>query len=161
MHGAPHDPRLEHSELSRRLAACKAQADVLAAVRANAREHVGADGIALVLREGDLCHYAAEDAIAPLWQGQRFPISTCISGWSMLHAETVVIEDVYADPRIPRDAYHPTFVKSLIMTPVGADTPAAAFGAYWKNMRRFSDSEIGAVRTMAFLIGEALRGLQS
>jgi GAF domain-containing protein len=155
----PHDPRLEETNLSRRLADCSALDDVLAAMRHNARASVGADGVALVLRDGDLCHYAAEDAIAPLWEGRRFAIATCISGWSMLHAETAVIEDITADPRIPLDVYRPTFVRSLIITPVGADTPAAAFGAYWKNVRRFADTEIAAVKTMGFLIGEALRGL--
>jgi two-component system CheB/CheR fusion protein len=156
---APHDPRLEQSALSRRLAACQAHEDVLAAVREGVREDLDADGVALVLREGDLCHYAAENAISPLWEGKRFAIDTCISGWSMLHAETVVIEDIRQDTRIPQDAYKPTFVKSLIMTPVGADTPAAAFGAYWRSVRRFTDPEITTVRMMGFLIGEALRRL--
>ena len=31
------------------------------------------------LREG---RYADEDAIGKLWKGQRFPMSTCISGWA-------------------------------------------------------------------------------
>src|SRR5580658_1372400 len=50
-------------------------------VRRAARELTGADGATFVLREGDLCFYADEDAIAPLWKGKRFPIGTCISGW--------------------------------------------------------------------------------
>src|SRR5262249_56843927 len=54
-------------------------------------------------------------AIAPLWKGQRFPMSACISGWSMLNRCPAVISDIYADSRIPHDAYRPTFVKSLVM----------------------------------------------
>ena len=71
-----------------------------------------------------------------MWKGQRFPISACISGWSMLHGQTVAIEDVFTDPRIPHDAYRRTFVKSLIMTPIMAPAPVAAIGAYWRERRR-------------------------
>ena len=31
----------------------------------------------------------------------------------------------------PLDAYRPTFVKSLVMTPVRLEDPVAAIGAYW------------------------------
>ncbi len=157
MNRTPHDPRLADTALARQLAAATSREAMLQAVRGSARAVLGADGVSLVLREGPLCHYAAEDAISPLWEGRRFPISACISGWSMVNAETAVIEDIYADARIPHEAYRPTFVKSLIMTPVGADTPAAALGAYWKTSRYFQDDEIALVRTMGFLIGEALR----
>ena len=33
------------------------------------------------------CYYADEDAISPLWKGQRFPMSACISGWAMLNRQ--------------------------------------------------------------------------
>ena len=45
-------------------------------VRTEARRRTGAHGATFVLREGDRCFYADEDAIAPLWKGQRFPIAT-------------------------------------------------------------------------------------
>jgi hypothetical protein len=131
---------------------------VIRAIRNTARFICAADGVTFILRDGDLCHYVEEDAIGPLWKGQRFAMSACISGWSMLHAETVVIEDIYEDPRIPHDAYRPTFVRSLIMTPAGADSPAAAIGAYWREKRSFRASEVAAVKTLGYLIGEVLRG---
>src|ERR1041385_5427766 len=49
---------------------------IMAIVRRAARELTGADGATFVLRDGDLCHYADEDAIAPLWKGRRFPMRT-------------------------------------------------------------------------------------
>jgi GAF domain-containing protein len=64
------------------------------------------------------CYYADEDAISPLWKGQRFPLSACISGWAIINRQSVVIEDIYADERIPHDAYRPTFVKSLAIVPI-------------------------------------------
>ncbi len=48
----------------------------MAVVRHAARELTGADGATFVLRDADKCFYADEDAIAPLWKGQRFPMST-------------------------------------------------------------------------------------
>src|SRR5262245_60037068 len=69
-------------------------------VRHAARELTGADGATFVLRDGDQCYYADEDAIEPLWKGKRFPMAACISGWAMLHARPVTIADIYVDPRI-------------------------------------------------------------
>jgi GAF domain-containing protein len=129
---------------------------IIEVVRSTARAVCGADGVTFVLREGELCHYVEEDAIGPLWKGQRFPMSACISGWAMNHAQTAVIEDIFADPRIPHDAYRPTFVKSLIMTPVGEDFPVAAIGAYWRDKRKFTDREVMAVKTLSLLVGRAL-----
>ena len=146
--------RLAHVE--RRLTAAESRVQAIEAIRATARTVCGSDGICLVLREDDLCHYVEEDAIAPLWKGQRFPMSACISGWSMLNSQTAVIEDVFADPRIPHDAYRPTFVKSLIMTPIGDSAPVAAIGAYWQEKRSFSAVEVARIKTLSLIIGKAL-----
>lgn len=131
---------------------------LIAAVKDTARGICKADGITFVLREGEMCHYVEEDAIGPLWKGQFFPMSVCISGWSMLHGQTAVIEDVFADPRIPQDAYRPTFVRSLIMTPVG-EKNVAAMGAYWKDKRSFSDLDVMTVKTFSAIVGKALSNL--
>lgn len=156
-----HSPAIRSAliaEAEQRLALAENQAAIIETVRAHARSICGSDGITFVLREGDMCHYVEEDAIGPLWKGQKFPMSVCISGWAMLHGETAVIEDVFADPRIPYDAYLPTFVHSLIMTPVGTRN-VAAMGAYWKNKRQFSDLEIMTVKTFSALVGGALSEL--
>jgi len=150
------DIGLRLSRLEKRLTAAESKAQAIETIRATARSVCDSDGISIVLREGDLCHYVEEDAIAPLWKGQRFPMSTCISGWSMLNAQTAVIEDVFADPRIPHDAYRPTFVKSMIMTPIGESSPVAAIGAYWQEKRKFTAGEIATIKTLSLIIGKAL-----
>jgi hypothetical protein len=146
--------RLAHAE--KRLTAAESRAQAIEAVRATARTVCGSDGICLVLRDGELCHYVEEDAIAPLWKEHKFPLTACISGWSMLNAQTAVIEDVFADPRIPHDVYRPTFVKSLIMTPIGDTAPVAAIGAYWQDKRSFSTAEVARIKTLSLVIGKAL-----
>jgi PAS domain S-box-containing protein len=118
-------------------------------VRHAARDLVGADGATFVLRDGDSCHYVEEDAIAPLWRGKRFPMASCISGWVMLHRREVVIEDIYADDRIPRDAYRPTFVKSLAMVPIRRQSPIGAIGSYWATRHRASDEEVRILQALA------------
>lgn len=51
------------------LSFCRTVGEVMNILRTAARKLTGADGITVVLREGDLCHYAEEDSIAPLWKG--------------------------------------------------------------------------------------------
>jgi GAF domain-containing protein len=48
----------------------------------------------------------------------------------MQHGSSAEVPDIRLDPRIPQDAYQPTFVKSLVMVPVGAPA-TAAIGVYW------------------------------
>jgi two-component sensor histidine kinase len=123
--------------------------EVAAVVRSAARRISGADGVCFVLRDGDRCWYLDEDAIGPMWKGQRFPLTACISGWAMIHAQTVVIPDIYVDDRVPHDAYRPTFVKSLVMTPVRAKDPIAAIGAYWAVGQTPSPDVVLKLETMA------------
>jgi signal transduction histidine kinase/CheY-like chemotaxis protein len=138
------------------LAAARNLEDVTRIVRRAARELTQADGVAFILREGTDCFYADEDAIAPLWKGKRFPMEDCISGWAMLKREPVAIEDIYVDDRIPHDAYRPTFVKSLLMVPVGDTDAIAAIGAYWAQHHRPSDKEQQTLQALAHAANLAL-----
>jgi len=122
---------------------------VTAIIRRGARELTGADGSAFILREGELCYYADEDAIAPLWKGQRFPMAGCISGWVMIHRQPIVIEDIYADSRISIDAYQRTFVKSLTMVPIRTASPIGAIGNYWSRRYRPAPEEVELLQALA------------
>ncbi|MFG1813033.1 GAF domain-containing protein [Kribbella sp. NPDC049174] len=138
------------------LAAAQTLAEVGEIVRVEARRLTGAQGATFVLREQDRCFYADEDAIAPLWKGQRFPISACISGWAMTHDETAVVPDIELDERIPLEAYMPTFVRSLLMVPVGSPAPTAAIGAYWSRHHRATPRQIAALQGLAERTAEAI-----
>lgn len=129
-------------------------------VRQAARQLTGADGATFVLRDGPHCYYADEDAIAPLWKGRRFPLEACISGWSMLNRTEAIIEDVYADPRIPVEAYRPTFVKSLVMVPIRTAAPIGAIGNYWATSHRATDDEIRLLRALADSTSIAMENVQ-
>lgn len=131
------------------LSAARELTQIQAIVPAAARELVGSDGAALLLREGKLCFCAAEDAIAPLWAGTRFPIEASVSGWSMLNRAVVAIEDVYEDRRVPHAAFRPTFVKSLLMVPIRSRDPIGAIGSYWADGHVATDSEIKLLQALA------------
>jgi signal transduction histidine kinase/DNA-binding NarL/FixJ family response regulator len=118
-------------------------------VTAAAREINNADGATFVLREGTQCFYADEDAIAPLWKGRRFPMSVCISGWTMLHRRPTVIPDIALDSRISPDVYRSTFVKSMAMVPIRNDAPIGAIGNYWATHHEPTDSEIEMIQLLA------------
>jgi light-regulated signal transduction histidine kinase (bacteriophytochrome) len=67
----------------------------------------------------------------------------------MLNRQVAMIEDVYADPRIPVDAYKPTFVKSLVMVPIRAESPIGAIGNYWAARHTASEEEVRLLQTLA------------
>jgi signal transduction histidine kinase/DNA-binding response OmpR family regulator len=142
------------------LSHARTTAEVMRIVRQAARELTSADGATFVLRENDQCYYADEDAIQPLWKGQRFPMSACISGWVMLNAQPAVIEDIYADPRVPSDAYCSTFVKSLVMVPIRPKAPIGAIGTYWAAPHRASDWQVELLQALANTTAVALENCQ-
>ncbi|HEY0192691.1 MAG TPA: GAF domain-containing protein, partial [Kofleriaceae bacterium] len=142
-------------------------ATIMEIVRRAARALTGADGATFVLRDGPYCYYAEEDAIEPLWKGKRFPLEQCISGWAMLHREAVMIEDIYADARVPHSAYRATFVKSLVMVPIRRLKPVGAIGNYWARQHRVSETNIRLLQALADSTSiamenvELLQGLES
>jgi two-component system CheB/CheR fusion protein len=133
---------------------------VTAVVRDAARNLTGADGATFVLRDGDNCYYAEENAIAPLWKGLRFPMNRCVSGWVMVNAQSVVIEDIYDDPRVPVEAYRPTFVKSMAMVPIRRTSPIGAIGNYWSTHRLPSAEELAVLQALADTTSVALENAE-
>ena len=138
------------------LARARTTEDIVELIRTSARRLIGCDGIAMVIRDGDFCHYVEEDAVGPLWKGRKFAMTDCISGWAMLHKQTAVIPDIAGDERIPVHLYRDTFVQSLVMAPVGIEHPIAALGAYWGEVYQPSDDEIETVETLARATATAL-----
>lgn len=134
--------------------------EVMQIVRTVARELTGADGATFVLRDGNFCYYADEDAISPLWKGSRFPIETCISGWAMMNKKPAVIEDIYKDDRIPVDAYKPTFVKSLVTVPIRTLEPIGAIGNYWAEHRMPSEEEVSILQALADITSVSIENIE-
>ncbi|WP_372859405.1 ATP-binding protein [Sphingobium lactosutens] len=137
------------AETMEALAGARSIDAITAVLRAFARRVVGADGITIVMRDGDQCHYIAEDAMEPLWAGQRFPMVNCVSGWAMMNHQTAVIPDVFDDERVPVEAYRQTFVRSMLMVPIGRVDSIAAVGAYWCEAEVPTDNQIALLEALA------------
>jgi GAF domain-containing protein len=83
-------------------------------------------------------------------EGQRFPMQQCVSGWVMAHGVPAIIADIYDDPRVPIDAFRPTFVRSMAMVPiVDEGQPVGAIGAYWATLHEPTPSQIDYLITLA------------
>lgn len=132
---------------------------IMSVVRTSARKLTGADGATFVLKDKDLCHYADEDAIGPLWKGQRFPLSACISGWAMINRQAAIVPDIYADSRIPVEAYRPTFVKSLVMVPIRTIDPIGAIGNYWAKLHTPSAEETQLLQSLADITSVSIENI--
>ncbi len=141
------------------LSAARSHEAIVDITRHAARDITGALGVAIVLRDGDLCHYIAEDSAVPLWTGQKFPLTACISGWAMLNRTQVAIADIYVDDRIPHEAYRPTGIHSLVMTPVGEPEPFGALGVYWREVREPTADERSSMAALASCMATALQNI--
>ncbi|RCJ29048.1 diguanylate cyclase [Nostoc minutum NIES-26] len=157
----PYVQAIEHLiEVVQALSLARTLEQIMAIVRKSARKLTGADGASFVLRDGDQCYYADEDAIAPLWKGQRFPMSICISGYTMQNCQPVVISDIYRDERIPFAAYQPTFVKSLAMVPIRMCNPIGAIGTYWATLYQPTVEEVKLLQALADTTAVAIENVQ-
>jgi signal transduction histidine kinase len=67
----------------------------------------------------------------------------------MLNRRPALVPDIYADARIPVEAYRPTFVKSLVMTPIRTENPIGAIGVYWARKREAGAEDAALLQMLA------------
>ena len=63
------------------LSSARTVEEVAGVIRLMARRITGADGVAIVLRDGDQCHYVDEDAIARMWPLDGSTVTSAADGW--------------------------------------------------------------------------------
>lgn len=135
-------------------------AEVVAALAATARGVVGSDGICMVERIGDEVEYLTEDAISPLWAGQRFPAAMCVSGQALAARAPIFIPDIMQDRRVPLNAYLATFVRSMAIVPIGVEAPRFAMGAYWRAARPIAPVALDRMSRLAAAGAAALERIE-
>ena len=143
--------------ISRRLSTARDRQEFAAIVTTTVRRLFAADGITFVVRNADHCRYLDENAIAPLWKNREFPMDHCVAGWSMLNRRIACVPDIFSDPRIVGDHYRDTFVKSMIMVPLGLSQSVAAIGGYWSYKRLFEDSDIDLAEAISSLFSKSFQ----
>lgn len=144
------------TEAMSRLSRARSIGELVDVLRTSARSIAGADGITVIRREGDRVAYIAEDALQPLWAGHDFPIENCISGLAIIEARPIHIPDIYDDPRVPVEAYEPTFVRSMAMYPIGLMGPSMAMGAYWASSGEIDPGASALLASLARYAGVTL-----
>ncbi|HEY3859227.1 MAG TPA: ATP-binding protein [Gammaproteobacteria bacterium] len=133
---------------------------VVAAVCRTARELCGADCVTFVLREGELCHVAGEDSLAPFWKGRRFRLSESITGWVMQHG-VAVIEDAHSDPRVPSNIYRGTYVNAMTVLPIALDGDfLGSLGCLWRTRHRPHEGEVKLLGLLADAAAAALHNVR-
>jgi len=136
-------------ELVADLAQAADLSQIMAVVAPAARKLTQADRATVILREGQLAFYAAEDSVQPVWQGKKFPLSQCISGWVMSSRTSVSIFDIEKDPRIRFEYYQPASVRSLSMVPIRTNNPIGAIGNYWKDLHHPTQEQVRLLQALA------------
>lgn len=144
------------AEVSKELANTFDRDAVVDTICRRARRLAAADGACVIFREGEMVHYSRVDSVAPLWAGCRFPIGNCLSGWSIVHRQPVVIPDIRKDPRVPLEYYEKTFVKSLAITPIDPRSPIGAIGVYWAHRHRATLRQMVLLERLADIATTAL-----
>ncbi|UAW98510.1 PAS domain S-box protein [Halopseudomonas nanhaiensis] len=135
--------------------------DALMRVISDAAEQIaGADGKALVLREGDQSRYVHSSESR--WRGRSFALDACVSGLAMRERQTVVVADVHDDPRVQSELYRSTSVRSLIMVPILAHGEAiAAIGLFWSDTHVSDADEVATLEAMARAAGSVFKRLEA
>lgn len=147
-------------EVSQALAEARDLQSIMKVVSTATRSLIGSDGASFVLREGDACYYADEDAIQALWKGQRFPMNQCVSGWVMLNHQVAEISDIYADERVPTDIYEPTFVRGMIIVPIRSDNPIGTIGCYWSVQHKATPFQTRLLQILANMTAAAIENVR-
>lgn len=156
----PSTPLASLTKATSLIARAQTMDEVVETIRSTARSLIGCEGISIISKDGDLCHYVDEDAVGPLWKGSKFPATACISGWSMLHKQTVVVPDIAKDDRIPYDLYAETFVRAVAMVPIRPDDPVGAIGAYWSSTYSASQLEVEILEALAEAAATAVENIR-
>lgn len=122
------------------------------------RKLTNADGSTFVLLDNGFCYYVDENAIHPIWKGQRFPMDTNINGWVILNKQATIIEDVSIDERVSKSVGKDTFVKSMAIFPMGTEQPMGAIGTYWFQEYEPSREQI---KLMQLIANSAMVGMKN
>jgi len=143
-------------DLAALLCSANSLPELAQAVRAITCYRLGCAGVSLALVDDDQIFHADEDRIAPVWAGQRYPLTECLTSWALLHDQPVLINDIELDERVPDGAYRSVEVRSMLAVPIsGPDGPVATIGAYWPVTWRPSPADLAWLQRLA----EAVSGL--
>lgn len=147
--------------VSQELSFARKLEDVQRIVRLAAQQLTGSDGISIRLRDGDECYTLDGDQAAPSpWKGLRSRLTESISGWVILNASSLVVDDVQTDPRVLSHAIRPSNVVSAVLVPIRTINPLGVISVYWSTHRKAKDAEIKLLEALADCAAIALDNIR-
>lgn len=132
----------------------------VARIVSNAARHMcEADAATFIVKQGDQCVYADEDAPATLWKGREFPMAECISGWVMKHRVPSMIKHMDGDARVPARENNDMELTSMVMVPIGTKRVVGAIGVYWSEEHVVSDMQLETLKSLGDLTAMAMKNV--
>lgn len=132
---------------------------IMHTVNTTAGKIMNAKGSSFILREGEYCYFADENAITPLFRGKRFLLKDCISGWVIRNKKQAAIKDIYSEEKTLTELYKGTFVKSLAISPIRQNDPLGAIEVYWDKYYEPSPEEFQLLQTLADATAKAVENI--
>lgn len=126
-----------------------------------ARQMASSAAATLSLRDGQHCHFVAEESASPLWPGRRLRLRDCLDGWVMEHKFPAIIPDIHADPRTRLPLYESTFIASLVIVPLRSSQPVGTLGIFWTQKQSFPAEDLPLLQALADATATALDNLRS
>lgn len=139
----------EFSKIITNLTHVDKYSDFQSLLKKAAKQVTTSDATSLILRHEEECCYLDEESDRPLWKGMCFPLRSCVSGWSILNAQTVAIENIFMDERVPAALYLDKNIQSLLVVPIDHGEVIGAISAYWNKRHTPSKSEISQLEALA------------
>lgn len=124
------------------------------------RELTHSDGATFAVLDNGFSYYVDENAINPLWKGQRFPINIDISGWVMMNGQSCSTEDIVNEELVHIDVYKNNLIKSMTVVPICSEKPVGAIGTYWFNRHQATMEELEILELLAKSTAVAFENLQ-
>lgn len=124
-----------------------------------ARVLLRADGATFMVCEDDLCHYIDESAVEPLFGDLKVPRAHCIGGWVMAQQCTAVVTNLASESRLRPEDYADTWVRSLVMAPIGSERVFGGLGAYWRTQHEPTAVEVRDLEILAHAAAAAVENL--
>jgi len=117
-----------------RLSGARSNQCVVAILHASIRELAAADGVTVMLRDGEEVHYLPDGCIEPLWRSDRFPLASSIAGSAIRSRQYTLIEEIAGEAWLANDIRPDAPIKSLAAVPIRSADPIGAIAVYWKEM---------------------------
>jgi GAF domain-containing protein len=122
-----------------------------------ARDIIGAQGLLIMLREGDELLVAACAGLAQAARGRRFPLAGSMPGQVLERGQPLLVADVASELQIDPAAFGlPDADVALLVPMLHRDAGIGVFAAFDQGGGEFTDEDVGLLRAFAHSTADAV-----